>query len=742
MFIINLGKIQMIKGSSVRILIVVGLISLLMGCNQLSGTSGAFSGGKIVGSECRLYAEEAIEGQDDRVLLSQFSNNQDVWITNLDGTFTYSNIWVESEDLYGVVTCSGGTYINSATGLSEPGSELNVSIEYPEGTPDSRGEFHYNDITDLSMMASPLSEIAYQLSYADNDLSDIKLYNNYVADYFGLDDLNASKFSSVIPTDLNEGAATIDDAGLVGLTLAGLSQLKKSGVTVTDLINDLADGDMNAPENDFLLALSSLQSSAVAAAGNVASSYEAKQKLSMNQGVFLRFQLVVDEGRNAFDGVSKNGVVVVSNLGEGVAWYYSVNAGNSFSQGSGKHFILAEGIYNIGDIQVKQAYNPLAGLGLGGVDEQQVSNEAMIIIDGNEGDINRVTSVAYSGQDVYSDFLDVDSLWTDENGYGGFSGLDYELVTDTWSIITDSKKKSQIIQTEMAVDNNGLHTDRLDGSEAAINLQHIGGIDAEAVRVWNNEGTITYFIASEGVQGSSIPRILEVDGEGNILAEFTIPAAYSYTVNPNSGARSNGSFEGLTLSPDGQRLYAAIEHPLLQDGSKATASAGGLNTILEFDRVSHELVKAHKYLSDPIFLSEDQATGFSSFFPYSMLGVSEILTVDNNTLLILERVIARASGFGARVYQVDLPDRTEAETATPLVKEQLIDLQQAWSGSAGNGEVITFNGTVIDNSFLFNLEGMSWGKAVVGGGRPLLLTADNDFKYGLNQMFQFNLSGH
>ena len=383
----------MIESRIIKILIVTGFIGLLTGCNQLSGTSGAFSGGKVVGSECSLYSEEAMAGRDDRVLLRQFSNEQEVWETNTDGTFDYSGVWVEKEDLYGVVECFGGTYIDSATGLSMAESELHVSIKYPDGVPsvivmDDGEEFHYDDIKNLTMIASPLSEIAYQLSYADNDLSDIQLYNRYVADYFGLDSLNVGKFTSVSPTDLNESAAIVDNAGLVGLALAGISQLEKSGVTVTDLINDLADGHMNSPENDFLSAIFKLQFSTVAAANNVANSYEVKQNLATNQGVFLRFQLAVD-------GASDNGVIKISNLSEDVAWYYSIDGGHHFSQGSGKSFTLAEGVYDIGDIQVKQTYNPLAVLGLGGEEQQVVSNEFVIIIDDNVTDLTSTDLQVY-----------------------------------------------------------------------------------------------------------------------------------------------------------------------------------------------------------------------------------------------------------------------------------------------------------------------------------------------------------
>ena len=67
--------------------------------------------------------------------------------------------------------------------------------------------------------------------------------------------------------------------------------------------------------------------------------------------------LAVDTGADTSDGITSNGVVNVTGLATGATWEYSINSGNNFVTGSDTSFILSEGVYGAGSVQVRQTVN-------------------------------------------------------------------------------------------------------------------------------------------------------------------------------------------------------------------------------------------------------------------------------------------------------------------------------------------------------------------------------------------------
>jgi hypothetical protein len=88
----------------------------------------------------------------------------------------------------------------------------------------------YSGTGNLVLIASPLSEIAYQMAdNATGSLSDfakvIEEKNDNVATAFGLDNIDVI---TTFPTDLTKTAAQNDNAGRFGLILSAISQRKCS----------------------------------------------------------------------------------------------------------------------------------------------------------------------------------------------------------------------------------------------------------------------------------------------------------------------------------------------------------------------------------------------------------------------------------------------------------------------------------------------------------------------------------
>jgi hypothetical protein len=64
--------------------------------------------------------------------------------------------------------------------------------------------------------------------------------------------------------------------------------------------------------------------------------------------------LATDTGASASDGVTNVGTVNVTGLESGGSWEYSTNSGGNWSAGTGTSFTLAENVYAVGAVQVRQ----------------------------------------------------------------------------------------------------------------------------------------------------------------------------------------------------------------------------------------------------------------------------------------------------------------------------------------------------------------------------------------------------
>ncbi len=141
----------------------------------------------------------------------------------------------------GLVTmaCRGGTYTDEATGVAGTAA------------PTVRAATIYSGTGPLTLLASPLSEIAYQLANTNTNTSAgaIDTQNTAVATAFGISGVD---IVSTTPTDINTTAAANDDAGKFGTILAAVSQMGENSddanptATIKALVDDMAvNGDID-----------------------------------------------------------------------------------------------------------------------------------------------------------------------------------------------------------------------------------------------------------------------------------------------------------------------------------------------------------------------------------------------------------------------------------------------------------------------------------------------------------------
>ncbi len=179
-----------------------------------------------------------------------------------------------------------------------------------------------------------------------------------------------------------------------------------------------------------------------------------------------------------------------------------------------------------------------------------------------------------------------------------------------------------------------------------------------------------------------------------------------------SGRQANGGMEGLAISPDGKKLFAMMQRPLLQDSQPAADGKriGRFNRLLEIDVVS----------------------GATCEFVYpldkSSNGVSEILAINAHEFLLIERDskegleatdkrITRIDVRGATdVSHVDVLPVNELPSGIHSVQKSLfLDLLDPKFGLAGE-------------HFPEKVEGLAFGPNLADGRRLLLIAVDNDFR--------------
>ncbi|GAB2176068.1 esterase-like activity of phytase family protein [Dongia sp. agr-C8] len=319
---------------------------------------------------------------------------------------------------------------------------------------------------------------------------------------------------------------------------------------------------------------------------------------------------------------------------------------------------------------------------------------------------------------------------------GGLSGLDYDPRSGMWVVISDDKsehgparfypadielgegvlKVKLSHQATLGQENGALFPDAETGGEV---------VDPESIR-FDPSGRAVWW-TSEGDRKLGLsPFLRKAELDGRYLHSFPLPPIFTMHQNQEIGPRNNNTFEGLAFTPDGSALWLAMESALYQDGPVATVEAGALARFTKFDR-DGKLRAQFAYQIDPI---QAKSAG-----EHSDNGVSEILALDEDRLLVLER-----SGVNdgnnhwtshIRLYEAsyrDINDATaphadfvtDAESLAglrirPLSKRLVLNLDDLPQlGSAALPKID-------------NIEGMSFGPDLPNGHRSLVLVSDNNF---------------
>lgn len=271
---------------------------------------------------------------------------------------------------------------------------------------------------------------------------------------------------------------------------------------------------------------------------------------------------------------------------------------------------------------------------------------------------------------------------------GGLSGISYDPDRQVYYVITDDKSGARFYTMRIALAGNDTHADFVGASP----LQNVTGrADSEDI-AFDRQRQQLYW-SSEGDQ----PWIRIAGLDGSYRGEFALP--------PTLAPRFNAGLEGLTVTPSGTSLWAAMEHPGTEDGQPPTDSAGALTRITRFDLASRSAVAQYAYPLDPIAAPPGDATGLTA-----------LVAVDEDTFLTVER--SHGTSNVARVYRAEVGGAGDV-----LEQKSLLDVASPPMSKTLMADLSTTAGVPA----LDNLEGITLGPPLPDGRRSVVLVSDNNF---------------
>lgn len=303
---------------------------------------------------------------------------------------------------------------------------------------------------------------------------------------------------------------------------------------------------------------------------------------------------------------------------------------------------------------------------------------------------------------------------------GGLSGLAYDAKSGLFLAVSDDRSERAPARVyALAVD---LARGRLAGDGVRIvgvtTLKDADGREFPP-RTVDFEGMArladgSLFISSEGDIGHGIPPFVgRFSAAGRELGRLSLPDVVLPREDRPWGVRDNLAFEAVTVTPDGRFLFVATENALAQDGPQADVTTGTLCRVLGFSLPEGAPAGQWVYPAAPVVTPPASPGGFRTN------GLPDLLALDDEHCLALERAAADGNGYSVRLYLASFRGASDVSAVPalagpgspavrPMSKRLLLDL--ATLGVR-----------------LQNLEGMALGPVLPDGRRALLVVSDNNF---------------
>lgn len=301
---------------------------------------------------------------------------------------------------------------------------------------------------------------------------------------------------------------------------------------------------------------------------------------------------------------------------------------------------------------------------------------------------------------------------------GGLSGITYDADKQVYYTISDdrsSKASARFYSLKIDLQSDKVEKEKIAFTAVTTLLDENGksfpelSLDPEGIAFTGN----SVFVSSEGDVDRQInPFIKEFSLDGKLLKTLPIPDLFLPDDKGTKGIRNNLAFESLTLTPDRQYLFTATENALLQDGAVASLATGSPCRILRYDAVGGNLERSFVYITEPLPAGANPAGKFTTN------GLVDLLAIDENRLISLERGFSLETGTVVKLFEISL-EKVDRIEGLESLKTRLSEVSPAQKRLLLNLETLKVP--------LDNIEGLTLGPVLGDGNRALILVSDNNF---------------
>lgn len=319
---------------------------------------------------------------------------------------------------------------------------------------------------------------------------------------------------------------------------------------------------------------------------------------------------------------------------------------------------------------------------------------------------------------------------------GGLSGVLYEPDAGTYLTVSDDQRLPRLLRFRLEIGSGTcrptlVETIPLAWPEDATSSRPPR--DFEDLARWPGGDLLLVNESELADRRVTAPGLRRYTARGAFVAALDLRGHVRPTAS--SGVRDNAAFESVTVTPDGQRVYVAIEQPLRQDDEPATFSRGGASRLLEYRRAGDTYVPAREFA-----LPLDPVPHPGDIVPTDAdMGIVALTALDDDgTLLMLERSFVRGTRAGERASRNDiLLSRLSLDRADDVAA--VASLRHAAVRPVGKQRVLSLGDLAASLppwlSTLDNFEGMAIGPAPEGGGTSLVLVSDDNFNAAQRTVF-------
>ena len=314
---------------------------------------------------------------------------------------------------------------------------------------------------------------------------------------------------------------------------------------------------------------------------------------------------------------------------------------------------------------------------------------------------------------------------------GGLSAIDYDKKNNTFYFISDDRSEvnpARAYKANISISSKGIDTviftdvitfHQFDNSTYPNSKKDAAHTpDPESIRynpytnqlIWSSEGERIVKKTDTILEN---PAITIADINGISLDSFQIPAQLNMH-STSDGPRQNGVLEGLTFTPDFKTLYASVEEPLYQDGNKACLDSSQKTycRFIKYDVATKKSVAQYAYPLDAVAYKPNPEGSFM------INGISEIMWVSDNQFIVIERSYSTGRLFCTiKLYLTDISKADDINNVYSLNQHPAV--KPATKKLLLNMDFL--------NSYIDNMEGITFGPLLPNGHRTLLVVSDNNF---------------